>query len=286
MNTYSRYLKNRIRAFGDSLTHFPGGLHLYLMTLAVLLGLLGGTGAILFRESINFVQFLAYELGEVPTVLVRESSALSRLLGTRVTVTPLGYTFFLKSVPLWRLILVPVGAALLVGPVVWRYVGETRGAGVPELLESMTLRDGRIRWQVLPAKLFASSVSVGTIASLGREGPIVQIGSSIGSLVNDLLDVPRRRWRLVTACGGAAGLAATFNTPIAGAFFMLEVVLGTFSTEQFAPIVIASNRVGRPQTDSRRRRDRAEDRRPPGGLWSGRGYREGKKAARGPIKLR
>ncbi len=223
-----------LRSFGRSLSHFPGGRHFYLLILAVVLGVFGGFGAIVFRELIHLVQLLSYGMTEVSW-----SSAAS-LFRTNVSVSPLGYVFFEKTVPLWQLIGLPAAAALLIGPVVWRYVEESRGAGVPELLEAMTLRQGRIRWQVLPAKLFTSSISIGTIASLGREGPIVQIGASMGSIVNRVLKVPRRRWRLLTACGGAAGLAATFNTPIAGAFFMLEVVLGSFSTEKFAPIVISS----------------------------------------------
>ena len=197
--------------------HYPGTQHLYLMAIGVIVGVLGGLGAVLFRWSISMVSELAY--------------------GSRV---PLGYLFQVQEVGMLRLVGAPLIAAAVIGPITWYFLDNLRGAGVPDVLESMNLRQGRVPWYIAPLKLLVSSLSLGTIASVGREGPIVQIGSSLGSMMNRFVSMPRRHWRVLTACGGAAGLSATFNTPIGGAFFMLEVVLGSFSSQNFAPIVIAS----------------------------------------------
>jgi len=99
---------------------------------------------------------------------------------------------------------------------------------------------GRIRPRVVIAKLFASGICIGSGGSVGREGPIVQIGSAIGSTIGQWLRIDERRLRTLVGCGAAAGIAATFNAPIAGALFAVEVILGDFGVAQFSPIVISS----------------------------------------------
>jgi len=102
------------------------------------------------------------------------------------------------------------------------------------------LKGGVIRKRVVFVKTLASAISIGTGGSVGREGPIVQIGSAIGSTLGQLLKVSQERMRTLVGCGAAAGIAATFNAPIAGSMFALEVVLGEFGLATFSPIVISS----------------------------------------------
>ena len=117
---------------------------------------------------------------------------------------------------------------------------EAKGHGVPEVMEAVALRGGRIRPIVVVVKSLASSISIGTGGSVGREGPIVQIGSALGSTLGQRLKLSDGRVRNLVACGAAAGIAATFNAPIAGVFFALEVILGEFSVGYFSSVVIAS----------------------------------------------
>jgi CIC family chloride channel protein len=129
---------------------------------------------------------------------------------------------------------------LLVGPLVYFFAREAKGHGVPEVMAAVALRGGRIRPVVAVVKSLASSLSIGTGGSVGREGPIVQIGSSIGSMVGQLLKMSDDRVRNLVACGAAGGVAATFNAPIAGVIFALEVILGNFGVRAFGSVVIAS----------------------------------------------
>ncbi|MBU0637811.1 MAG: chloride channel protein, partial [Planctomycetes bacterium] len=89
-------------------------------------------------------------------------------------------------------------------------------------------------------KMFASGISIASGGSVGREGPIVQIGSAIGSSVGQWLRIDERRLRTLVACGAAAGIAGTFNAPVAGALFAVEIILADFGVFQFSPIVISS----------------------------------------------
>ena len=99
---------------------------------------------------------------------------------------------------------------------------------------------GRIRPRVAVVKSLASALCIGSGGSVGREGPIVQIGSALGSTVGQLARLPRARPRLLVACGAAGGISATFNAPIAGVFFALEVILRDFETESFGVVVLSS----------------------------------------------
>lgn len=126
------------------------------------------------------------------------------------------------------------------GPIVFYFAREAKGHGVPEVMESIVLRGGAIRPRVMLAKVMASAVSIGSGGSVGREGPIVQIGSAIGSSLGQFLKVTGSHLRTFVACGTAAGIAATFNAPIAGALFAMEVILSDFGISQFSPIVVSS----------------------------------------------
>jgi chloride channel protein, CIC family len=137
-----------------------------------------------------------------------------------------------------------VAAGLIVGFMIERWASEAKGHGVPEVMEAVALRNGRIRPRVALVKVLASSITIGTGGSAGREGPIVQVGSALGSTVGQLLHFSAERVRTLVACGAAAGIAATFNAPIAGAIFALEVILGKFTTRYFGAVVISSVAAG------------------------------------------
>jgi len=184
-----------------------------MIALAVVVGVTTGFGAVGFRKLIGLFHTAFYSEG--------------------VGLFPEGFTWL-------GLILAPMVGGLLVGLLVYRFAREAKGHGVPEVMEAMTLRGGRIRPVVVLVKTLASSICLGSGGSAGREGPIVQIGSALGSSVGQFLRLTDRRVRNLVMCGAAAGIAATFNTPIAGVFFALEVIAGEFSLRSFSPVVVAS----------------------------------------------
>jgi CIC family chloride channel protein len=189
--------------------------HSYMVLVAIAIGLLGGLGAVGFRKCIRLFQTVAWQT---------ESVTLD----------------YLRDLPIWWKVLTPAVGGLIVGLIVVRFAAEAKGHGVPEVMEAVALRGGRIRPRVVIAKLIASGVCIASGGSVGREGPIVQIGSAIGSSVGQWLRVGERRMRTLVGCGAAAGIAATFNAPVAGALFAVEIILGDFGVTQFSPIVISS----------------------------------------------
>ncbi|MCB1185250.1 chloride channel protein [bacterium] len=189
--------------------------HTVMVLLAVVVGLLGGLCAVGFRKFIALVQHTAWQMPAFTLDGIREHAA-------------------------WQVILVPAVGGLLVGLITRFFAREAKGHGVPEVMEAVMLRGGRIRARVVAAKLVASGVCIGTGGSVGREGPIVQIGSALGSALGQLLHLGQRRLKTLVGCGAAAGIAATFNAPIAGVLFSAEVILGDFAPSQLTPIVISS----------------------------------------------
>ena len=137
-------------------------------------------------------------------------------------------------------IFAPVIAGLLYGPLVYFFAKEARGHGVPEVMYAVARRGGRIAPQVAAVKALASALCIGGGGSVGREGPIVQIGSALGSTFGRVVRVSEDRMRVLVACGAAGGIAATFNAPLAGVFFAMELILRDFNTESFGMVVIAS----------------------------------------------
>lgn len=138
------------------------------------------------------------------------------------------------------IIAVPVLSALLYGPVVEYFTPGSRGHAVPEVMFAVRRKGGRIPGRTALVKLFAASLTLGGGGNAGREGPIVMIGAAISSWVGARLGLSKQRLMFLCACGAAAGIAATFNAPLAGACFALEVILGTLSAEDFVFIVFAS----------------------------------------------
>ena len=141
---------------------------------------------------------------------------------------------------IWFVVLAPVVGGLIYGPLIQRFAPEARGHGVPEVMLAVAERGGRIRPQVAVVKSLASAICIGAGGSVGREGPIVQIGSALGSSIGQMLHVSETRLRLLVACGTAAGISATFNAPIAGVFFALELILQDFAVDSFGAVVLAS----------------------------------------------
>lgn len=131
-------------------------------------------------------------------------------------------------------------AGLLTGLIISRFASEAKGHGVPEVMEAIALKRGRIRPRVALAKILASAITIGSGGSAGREGPIVQVGSALGSTAGQLVKLSDEQVSMLVASGAAAGIAATFNAPIAGTLFALEVILGRFTNRYLGIVVIAS----------------------------------------------
>jgi CIC family chloride channel protein len=140
----------------------------------------------------------------------------------------------------WFVLLAPAVGGLLYGPLVQRFAREARGHGVPEVMFAVARRGGRIAPRVAVVKSLASALCIGSGGSVGREGPIVQIGSALGSSVGQALRLTENRLRVLVACGAAGGIAATFNAPLAGVFFAMELILRDFTAESFGAVVLAS----------------------------------------------
>lgn len=180
--------------------------------LAILIGLGGGGFAYLFRQMINGAQSLFFDKG----------AALATLLGSG-----------------W-VIVIPALGGLVVGPLVYFFAREAKGHGVPEVMEAVALKGGRMRLRVIIIKAIASATCIGSGGSVGREGPIIQMGSAIGSVLGQTLKVPEKTLRTLVGCGAAAGISATFNTPIAGVFFAQEVILREFTASNFTLLTLSS----------------------------------------------
>jgi len=188
--------------------------HIRLSFLAVLVGLMAGLASILFKIMIHFFQDLFWG----------DSSIISAV----------------KSQPLYLTILIPTMGGLLISPLIYYGAKEAKGHGVPEIMESLIFRGGKIRNRVAAIKALASSICIGSGGSTGREGPIVQISASIASSIGQLFRIKERAMRTLVAAGAGAGIGATFNAPIAGALFAVEILLGEFGVYSFSPIIIAS----------------------------------------------
>jgi chloride channel protein, CIC family len=141
---------------------------------------------------------------------------------------------------IYFVVLTPVIGGLLYGPLVSLFAPEARGHGVPEVMYAVNRLGGRMRAQVPVIKSLASALCIGCGGSVGREGPIVQIGSALGSMLGQVIHVSESQLRLLVACGAAGGISATFNAPIAGVFFALELILRNFETRSFGLVVLSS----------------------------------------------
>ena len=140
----------------------------------------------------------------------------------------------------WFLLVIPAIGGLFYGPLVDRFAPEARGHGVPEVMLAVAENGGRIRPPVTIVKAFASAICIGFGGSVGREGPIVQVGSALASTLGQLVRMSESRLRIIVACGAAGGIAATFNAPITGLFFGFEIVLREFSFDAMFATILAA----------------------------------------------
>ncbi|GAA4240298.1 chloride channel protein [Actinomadura meridiana] len=192
-----------------------------LVVLALVVGCGAGVGAIFFRELIALFTHLFTGHGDY--------SAAGHAANPHL---PWLGPFFVVAVP--------VVAGVVYGPLVQRFAPEARGHGVPEVMVAVAQRGGRIGGQVAVIKSLASALTIGAGGSVGREGPIVQIGAALGSTLGRMARVAENRLRILVACGAAGGIAATFNAPLAGVFFAMELILRDYNVESFGVVVLAS----------------------------------------------
>ncbi len=189
--------------------------HTFMIIVAIIIGVLAGFSAIGIRALIEFISELSFP---------KTGSFLQSVI----------------DAPWYFKVAAPIVGALIVGPIIYFFAPEAKGHGVPEVMQAILQKGGRIRPRVAFVKAMASAITIGTGGSVGREGPIVQIGSSIGSSVGQFFKMPSNRMKTLVGCGAAAGIAAAFNAPIAGALFSVEIILMDFAVAQFSPIVISS----------------------------------------------
>lgn len=193
---------------------------IWMIALALLVGTLGGFGAVLFRTIIainhNLFFYGDFSLSYIPTLHMAPS--------------------------IWGagIILVPVVGALLVTWIIRTLAPEARGHGVPEVMNSIYYEGGVIRPAVMAAKALASAVSIGTGGSVGREGPIIQIGAAMASTLGQIINMPARQRVVLVSAGAAAGIAATFNAPIGGLAFAVELMMVSINARTVSLVALAT----------------------------------------------
>ncbi len=180
----------------------------FLYTLGAIIGVVSGITAVLFRWVIlvisNFFSIIPQYIG---------------ILG-------------------W--VVLPIIGGLIVAFIVVRFVPEAKGHGVPEVMEAYALQGGKIRFRVPFLKSLASAICIGSGGSCGREGPIAQIGAGAGSIVAEIFKLDKRERKTLVVCGLSSGIAATFNAPLGGALFGIEVLAGGIIGFSILPVILAS----------------------------------------------
>ncbi|MBW1710191.1 MAG: chloride channel protein [Deltaproteobacteria bacterium] len=208
-------MDRKVNWLNASINRWKADEYFFVSIIAILVGILAGYGAVLFRYAIIFFQSSFYGSGE-------------------------DFLRIAQDIAWYKKLIFPAVGGAIVGPIIYFWAREAKGHGVPEVMEAVAIRGGHIRSRVTAVKIVASALSIGCGGSVGREGPIVQIGSALGSTIGQILKVSQDRMRTLVGCGAAAGIAATFNAPIAGVFFSLEILLGEFGVKTFSPIVLSS----------------------------------------------
>ncbi len=187
---------------------------LFPLLIAIVTGAMAGLGAVFFR-------WLIHQCIELYNLFI---------------------LFWQTSIgqPWWWHLLLPALAGLILGPIIVFFAPETRGPGVPEVMAALALRGGHIRHRVTLFKTAITALFISAGASVGREGPIVLIGGSLGSSLCQLLKLDRDTRRMAVACGAAAGIAATFQAPMAGTIFVVEILLREIEAVSLSSLVIAA----------------------------------------------
>ncbi len=180
-----------------------------LMVLALMVGVGAGAGAAILIWAIELVGAAARWVGRLP---IEDA---------------------------WMLVTVPAGM-FVAWALTSRFAPEVAGHGVPQIIAALTVRGGRIRTRVAPLKTVATALTIGAGGSAGREGSIAQIGAGIGSMLAQVTKLSEPEMRALVAAGAGAGIAATFNAPIAGMFFAMEVILRDLSIRYLHTVVVAA----------------------------------------------
>jgi chloride channel protein, CIC family len=192
----------------------------FFSLLAILVGVISGLGAVLFRGLIGLVHNLLF-FGQFTWVYDANAHTPPSPWGVWV-------------------ILVPVAGALGVAFLVQNFAPEAKGHGVPEVIDAIYYEHGRIRPVVAMVKALASALSIGSGGAVGREGPIIQIGSSMGSTLGQWLPMPAWLRNTLIAAGAGGGIAATFNTPVGGILFVVELMMQEVSVRTLVPIALST----------------------------------------------
>ncbi len=183
--------------------------------LAAFVGVLGGFGALGFKHLIGAVTWMFWQQHDLnPTDIF-------------------SHAWFYRFG-------IPVIGGLIVGPLIYFFAREAKGHGVPEVMAAVVTRNSIIRPVVVLVKALASAISIGSGGSVGREGPIVQIGAAIASTTGQVFRLRPAQMKTIVGCGVAAGIGATFNAPIAGTLFALELIVSDFGLTSFTPIIVAA----------------------------------------------
>jgi len=180
--------------------------------LAIITGIFCGIIAVSFRYLISGFQYLFFD-------------ELSSVLGAF-------YPYYI--------IILPAIGGILVGLLTYYFAKETKGHGVPEVMTAVTLHGGKIRPIVAGVKALASAICIGSGGSAGKEGPIIQIGSTVGSTISQKLGLTPYQTKVLVTCGAAGGIAAIFNTPIAGVLFAIELILRELKLKSLTAIIISA----------------------------------------------
>ncbi len=193
----------------------PRVQYVLLMSFSVAIGIAAALGAFFFRWLIEFFQKSLWAKGNS----------------------------FLDSVahsPWWLVLLLPCAGGLIAGVVINRWAPEAKGPGVPEVIKAIAVRGGLIRHRITFLKALVTSLLIGCGASVGREGPVVQIGASLGSSAARLFRLDRSMLPVCVAAGAAAGISATFNAPLTGTLFAIEILLLDTEMSYVSHIIVAS----------------------------------------------
>jgi len=206
----------RLLAFRLWLQERTGGSEVQVTLLwAGIVGFLGGLSSIFFRHAIEFIQ--TYVIGE----------------GTRFFVAAAGLSWQVR-------LATPIVGGLIAGLILHHGLRWLTYKSSTDYMEAISLGSGVVRVRATLVKSLSSLFTIASGGAIGREGPMVQLSAMLASVTGRKIGLPVPRLRLLVACGAAAGIASTYNAPIAGALFVAEVVLGTIAMESFGPLVFAS----------------------------------------------
>jgi len=178
------------------------------LVLGGIVGVISGLLSLAFRESIDSLAFLLYGYSsDVPFWQV------------------------VMNVPKWKLFLYPALFGSIAAMTNAKYGKGSRGLGVPEIVQAVLTKRGVISRSMALSKIVGTILSVGSGFAAGRVGPTALLGSVVGSRIGKFLRLPMNRMKMLVGCGAAAGIAATFNAPLAGTAFALEIIVGAFSVQ-------------------------------------------------------